>query len=109
MSESTEQQMITGKYPYKAKQNAIFSIQLYEGNGPIDLLVTSNLTAFDKHFHMPSLDAERHGREVTKSIIQYADGDTLKWLRVFVGSMEATFKLHKSATLNNQTKKDSHE
>lgn len=78
------------KYPYKARQNALLSIQLYEGQGPIDLKMVSNLSnESNKLFPAANLDldAKRHGKFAAEFIHKHADGNTLIWLNKFINNM----------------------
>lgn len=82
------------KYPYKARQNALLSIQLYsvQSRGAIDLKVTSNMTdETDKMFPNPAsnFEATRHGEFAAESIMQFADDRALAFMKVFVGAMHA--------------------
>lgn len=79
------------KYPYKARQNALLSLQIYEGQGPLDIKMVSNMSdETDKLFPDPNVydfDAKRHGRFAADFIGDHADGKTLAWLKVFFASL----------------------
>lgn len=83
---------MSNKYTYKARQNALLSIQLYsvQSRGNIDLKVTSNMTnETDKLFPNPKFDfdAKRHGKFAAESILKFADDNALAFMKVFVSSM----------------------
>lgn len=77
------------KYPHKASQNALLSIQIRKNvaRGSIDLKMTSNL--YDGCLSKSDFDAKRHGRFAAEFIRKHADGDELEWIKAFVGTMNA--------------------
>lgn len=100
---------LMSKYPYKARQNALLSIQLYSVNstGNIDLKVTSNMSdETDKLFPRPEydFDALRHGKFAAESIMQFADGRALAFMKVFVASLHKELNLKADAQVTDLAK-----
>lgn len=71
-------------YTYKSRVNALLSIQLYKGNGSLDLRMVSNLSPDTKDlFPRVNLDCERHARFAGEFIKDHATDETLEWLKKF--------------------------
>lgn len=84
------------KYPYKASQNALLSIQIKSkvDKGSIDLKMTSNL--YDGCLSKSDFDAKRHGRFAAEFIKEHADGSDLEWIEAFIGTLHAELFISKA-------------
>ncbi len=79
------------QYTYKARRDALISIQLWRSStDSLDLLMISNLCD-DSDFLFPkmSIDPKQHGRFVADFIKKHADGKNLEWLKDFTGELSA--------------------
>lgn len=92
-------------YTYKARQNALLSIQLYKGSSDsLDLRVVANLPEHIQWLFPDSdFDAERHGKFAAEFVKQHANGRDLRWIKWFVDN------LNKSLNGEEPTRKDTHD